>query len=131
MNLRRIETILIALIGTHSVILGAAMLFFPAATLALFGWQYDELMFFPSQTGIFLTLLGGSYLAAIRHRPFIWLILISKATAVIFLVTEHIILGPESPLTVLAAAIGDGLMGATLATIIILKKRQSKPQQRP
>ena len=113
----------------RTVVFGLAMLFFPAATLELFRWNYDGPMFFPSQTGVFLTLLGGGYLAALRHRPFIWLILISKATAVVFLVSEHFILGPDGPITVLAAGVGDAIMGISLAAVLILNNHRAARRQ--
>lgn len=118
-NARRLEIILIFLIALHSLILGAGMLFQPARFLEFFGWDYQGPMFFPAQSGIFLVLLGGAYLAAIWHRGFIWFIITSKTAAVLFLLSQHFSLGPAAPPTVLVAAVFDGLMGASVTAILI------------
>jgi hypothetical protein len=118
-NARRLEIILVFLIALHSLILGAGMLFQPARTLELFGWDYQGPMFFPAQSGIFLVLFGGAYVAAVWHRSLIWFIIASKSAAVVFLLWQHFLLGPATPRTVLVAAVLDGLMGASAAAILI------------
>jgi hypothetical protein len=104
------------------------MLFQPARTLQLFGWDGQGTMFFPAQSGVFLILFAGAYLAAIWYRGFVWFIVVAKTTAVVFLVSEHFLLGPAVPGTVLVAAVFDGLMGASVAAIIIWQARTSKLQ---
>jgi hypothetical protein len=130
LNVRRLETILIFLIALHSMILGAAMLFQPARTLLFFGWDYQGPMFFPAQTGIFLLLFAGIYLAAIRHRRLVWFIIATKCAAVLFLISEHFLLGPGAPGTIIVAALFDGLMGASLTAVIIWRyyKTESTPR---
>lgn len=124
MNARRIEITVILLITLHSLILGVAMLFQPVRTLELFGWDYQGAMFFPSQTGVFLLLFAGAYFSAIWHREFIWFIVASKSTAVVFLVSQHFLLAPNAPRTVLVAAVLDGLMGASVLAIFLWQSRQ-------
>ncbi|MHC4508392.1 MAG: hypothetical protein ACYTAO_05450 [Planctomycetota bacterium] len=102
------------------------MLFQPARTLRLFGWDYQSTMFFPAQSGVFLILSAGAYLTAIWYRGFVWFIVVAKTAAVVFLVSEHFLLGPAAPRTVLVAAALDGLMGASVAAIIIWRARTSK-----
>jgi hypothetical protein len=119
LSVRRLEVILISLISLHSLILGTAMLFQPAFTLQLFGWNYEGTLFFPAQTGIFLDLFGGLFLAAIWHRKLIWFIIITKSSAVLFLISQYFLLSPDAPFTVIVAAVLDGLMGASIAAIYI------------
>ena len=128
LNTRRIENLIVLFIGFHSLILGFAMVFEPIQTLKLFGWDYEGPMFFPTQTGVFLALFGILFLTFLRYRNLIWFIALSKSTAVLFLVSQKFVLGSDAPVTVLVAAILDGLMGASVAAILIwqiyTKKRQ-------
>ncbi len=119
LNIRRLETILVSLIGLHSLILGLSMTFFPTRTLALFGWDYQGPMFFPAQTGVFLVLFGILFLIFLWHRSLIWFIIIIKGTAVVFLLSQQFILGPDAPITVIVAAVFDGLMGIAVTMILI------------
>ena len=131
MNFRRLEIVTILLIAGHSVILGAAMLFWPVVTLDLFGWDYQDPMFFPAQSGVFLMLLGGVFLVAIGHRRFTWFIIASKGAAVVFLVWQHFLLSPAAPATILLAAVCDGLMGAAIAAIFIRQSRRHECRDTP
>ena len=131
MNFRRLEIAAILLVAGHSVILGAAMLFWLVGTLDLFGWDYQGPMFFPAQSGVFLMLLGGIFLAAIGHRKLIWFIIASKSTAVVFLVSQYFLLSPAAPATILLAAVCDGLMGAAIAAIFIRQSRRHECRGAP
>jgi len=131
LNIRRLETIFISLIGLHSLILGVAMAFQPMFTLRLFGWDYQGPMFFPTQTGVFLTLFGILFLIFLRHRNLIWFIVVIKGAAVLFLVSQKFILGPDAPATVLVAAVFDGLMGALVATFLIWQAYTNKKKTAP
>jgi hypothetical protein len=129
---RRLESLLLLLIGLHSFILGIAMLFLPARTLLLFGWDYQGPMFFPTQTGAFLALFGILFVAMLRYRSIIWFVIVVKSVAVIFLTSQWIKLGSDAPVTVPLAAVFDGLMGASVAAILIWKaylKKTAKIQQ--
>jgi hypothetical protein len=119
--IQNLETALVLLIGLHSLILGFAMLFLPTHTLNLFGWEYQGPMFFPSQAGVFLTLLGILFVTFIWYRRLIWFIILVKSVAVVFLLSQNCILGPAAPSTILVAAILDGLMGLSIAVILILR----------
>lgn len=128
MNVRHLEIATILLVAGHSAILGAAMLFQPAITLEFCGWDYQGPMFFPAQSGVFLILSSGVFLAAIRHRKLICFIIASKGAAVVFLVSQHFLLSPAAPAAILLAAAGDGIMGTTVAAIFIWQVRISKLQ---
>ncbi len=119
LNPRRIETIIVFLIALHSVLLGLAMTFHPIHLLKLFGWNYQGPMFFPTQTGVLLVLFGILFAAILFHRTLTWFIVVVKTAAVVFLLSQHFILGPDAPDTILIAALLDGLMGASVAAILI------------
>ena len=131
MNSRRLEIITVLLVAGHSMILGATMLFWPAGTLDLFGWDYQGPMFFPAQSGVFLILLGGVFLAAIRHRKLTWFIMASKGAAVVFLVWQHFLLGTAAPTAILLAAAGDGIMGTTVAAFFFWQSRRHECRDAP
>ena len=116
MNPRSVEKLVIGAVALHSLALGLLMLLQPASTLRFFGWDYDGPMFFPSQSGVFLFLLGMMYLAGVWYRPCAWLLVASKATAVLFLVVQY--KTGMGPAILLLAALLDGLMGLTVAIML-------------
>ena len=105
----RWEQAAILLIAAHSVALGLALLVDPLDTLRLAQWPYAGDLFWPSQAGLFLLVLGLVYGATLVHRPLVWLIVLSKAVAFLFLAVHALWLG--APRLALAAGVGDGLMG--------------------
>lgn len=84
------------------------MLAAPALMARLFGFGDSVPVFFPSQSGIFLTVLGLCYLTALVEPSFVWTILVSKALAVVFLVVHVAFL--SAPRIILGAAAGDAGM---------------------
>jgi hypothetical protein len=112
--------ILITLIGLHSVGLGGLMLVQPRWVIGLMGFTGEIPVFFPSQSGIFLVILGLSYLLALAEPAFIKIILLSKIGAVIFLVVHAALLG--APPIIWAAAAGDGAMLAVLSAALYREK---------
>lgn len=126
MTARRIEIAVICAVGLHSLCLGAAMFVHPHGTLALAGWAYEGPRFFPAQSGIFLILLGAACFAGLRWHHFVWFIVASKATAVMFLCYEALAQG--APNAVLLAALLDGLMGAAMAAAAVAAGRTSPRQ---
>ena len=117
MNIRQIKKLLICAIALHSFVLGTALLVNPKWVLGLSGWNYNGPSFFPAQSGIFLLILAGAYLAGLWYRAFAWFLVASKATAVVFLIAEYII--GAAPRLVLLAAFFDGLMGVVVAIALI------------
>lgn len=93
------------------------MLHWPRQTMTLCGWEYDGPIFFPSQSGVFLLLLGMAYAIGARQQAFAKFLVVSKAVAVAFLVGQY--LGGTAPKVVILAALGDGLMGAAVAGVLI------------
>ncbi|MBI5209583.1 MAG: hypothetical protein HY927_06365 [Elusimicrobia bacterium] len=104
--------LLVLLIGLHSCALGLLMLFKPGLMTRLLGFPGGIPVFFPSQSGIFLLILGACYLRALSESSYLCVIVGSKAAAVLFLVAHAAFLG--APPTVWLAAAGDGGMLAVL-----------------
>lgn len=117
----KLKQAIIIVVGAHSLILGVVMLFAPARALTLSGWPATGNLFFASQSGIFLIILGIAYLAALRHDVFVWLILGSKLAAVLFLFS-HAIFG-HAPSAVALAGAGDAGFALLLGAAVILERR--------
>jgi len=118
---RRLEKFVIGAVALHSMALGGLILICPVGTLGLAGFDCDGSSFFIAQAGVFLLILGGAYLAAVWHRPFAWLLVASKATAVVFLLVQYSIGAAGAAL--LLAAVLDGLMGASVAALVVWNSR--------
>lgn len=108
--------LLVIAVAAHSIVAGLLLLFFPLWTLRLTGWNYTGPVFWPSQAGLFLTLLGAVYASAIRWRAAVWFVIISKASAVVFLLLSVLCLG--APGVVVTMALGDGFMGLSVALVL-------------
>lgn len=115
--------ILIGLIGVHSVVLGLGMLLWPRFFLGRLGFAGAIPIFFPSQSGIFLLILGVCYLWALSEPALVKVILLSKAGAVGFLVVHAAFLG--APPIIWAAAAGDAGMLAALGAALYWRRRTS------
>jgi len=108
-------------IAVHSLALGLSLLFFPHWALSFVGWPYSGPMFWPSQAGLFLIILGVTYAWAIRLRPLLWLIIGSKFSAVVFLLLSVPFL--EAPRLVALLGCGDGAMGLAVALLFWAVRR--------
>ncbi|NCO37421.1 MAG: hypothetical protein COZ06_27455 [Armatimonadetes bacterium CG_4_10_14_3_um_filter_66_18] len=111
---------LILLIGVHSCLLGVGMLFVPRVMLRTFGFGEQTSLFFPSQSGVFLLIIGVLHLRALVKPSFVEVIVVSKALAVLFLAVHAVFLGV--PPIIWAAGAGDAAMPA--AVIIALRRHQ-------
>jgi hypothetical protein len=108
-------------VATHSVVVGLCLLCFPMWTLKMVGWQYDGEVFWPSQAGLFLIILGSAYAAAIRYRPLIWLLIFSKFSAIAFLIAHVLFL--DAPKLVALLGAGDGAMGLIVGLLFWYAER--------
>ena len=116
MNALRVRQVIAGAVALHSLLLGSLMLVCPGRVLALTGWKCEGSLFFPSQSGLFLLILGCGYAAGIRHRPFAWFIVASKSAAVAFLVVQYFL--GNAPVLLLPVAALDGVMGAAVAVAV-------------
>lgn len=113
--------ILILLIGAHSCILGVAMLFATERILAVLGFSTAPPLFFPSQSGIFMLILGILYLGALAERSYVWAIVVSKALAVLFLFVHVTML--SAPPVIWAALAGDSTMLVAVIALLVRHRR--------
>ena len=111
---------LIAVIGIHSSLLGIIMLSAPQFMLRTFGFSETVPIFFPSQSGVFLLILGVCYLLALREPAYVKVILISKAFAVVFLFVHATFL--SAPPIIWAMFAGDGAMLFALSAALIRRR---------
>ena len=65
-------------VAGHSMVAGTLLLCCPLWTLKLVGWDYSGQLFWPSQAGLFLALLGAVYAWAICLRALVWFLIASK-----------------------------------------------------
>ena len=114
--------VLIAVIGIHSTLLGIILLSAPRFMLQTFGFSATGSMFFPSQSGIFLLILGVCYLLALREPAYINVILISKAFAVSFLFAQAAFF--SAPPSTWAMFAGDATMLLLLCAALIRHNRR-------
>jgi hypothetical protein len=106
---------LLAAVALHSIVLGIVMLAAPFEFLSLFGWEVGGPRFFPAQSGLFLLILGAAYAGAIVNRSLVWIVILSKGLALMFLVGETMA-GHSPPVVYVTAGI-DGAMGAAVAIL--------------
>jgi len=109
-------SVLVLLIGLHSLFLGIFIFFFTELFYDLFFSAEIENFFFVLQAGLFLFCLGLFNLAILRDMKryyyFVKVIIATKALAFLFLVS-HAHLAAWPPI-IFAAAVGDGLMALAL-----------------
>ena len=118
---------LIALIGLHSCILAMMMLFAPGFMLRTFGFPPQDSIFFPSQSGVFLLILGICYLMALVEPAFVKIIVLSKAFAVIFLFVHVVFL--NAPVSIWAAFAVDSTMLVVLAVTLSRQNHRAHERQ--
>lgn len=118
---------LIALIGVHSCVLAITMLFAPGFMLRTFGFPPQDSIFFPSQSGVFLLILGICYLMALVEPAFVKIIVLSKAFAVAFLFVHVVFL--DAPISIWAALAVDSTMLVILAVALSRRNHQVHERQ--
>ena len=109
-------SVLVLLIGLHSLLLGIFIFFFTELFYRLFFSAEIENFFFVRQAGLFLFCLGLFTLAIVvemkRYYYFVKVIIVAKSLAFLFLVSHaHLAVSPP---IINAAAVGDGLMALVL-----------------
>jgi hypothetical protein len=109
----------VLLVSMHSLVLGMIMLLFPRSFPHIFGFPASSGIFWQSQSGIFLMVLGIVYFMAYREaersRTLVKLLVLSKGLAVLFLLTHWLFLA--APDSIALAAVGDGVMGACVGVL--------------
>lgn len=107
----RFVQLVIGLIALHSCLLGLSLMFFPRLMMQVLGLDMRLPIFFPSQAGVFLLLLGLCYLNALRDRSYFKILLVSKTAAVTFL-SVHIFFLAAPAIITLAFVIDLAMLAA-------------------
>ena len=122
--------VVLFLVGIHSILLGTTIYFFTTPFYQLFFSVDPDNFFFIKQAGIFLFLAGLFYLVPVwdmnRYKPIIYLVVISKTIAVLFLITNASL--SPSPLMIYLAALGDGSMALIIMFFSWSSRRGSPPK---
>jgi hypothetical protein len=111
---KRLESLGVFLIALHSLLIGLMLIFATEWVLGFAGWAHIDHLFFPRQSGAFHIILAVGYVWEYRSHGTIGLILMAKATAVIFL----LIMSPwKEAWSVPFSGVFDGLMLAGMAAV--------------
>jgi len=111
---RRLLGPFVALVALHSVAIGLALALFPRWSAAFGGFDPATAGFFTRQGGAFHLVLGVAYALELRLSGTVRLLLLAKASAVVFLLAT--LLAGGAPWVVAISAAGDALMlGVALA----------------
>jgi hypothetical protein len=111
---RKLEKVGVFLVALHSFLIGMMLIFATAWILDFAGWDQVSHPFFPRQSGAFHIILAAGYFWEYRAHGTIRLMLLAKATAVVFL----LIMSPwKEAWSVPFSGIFDGLMLVGMAWI--------------
>lgn len=102
------ERALITLISLHSFIVGIMLMFFAQWAVRFAGWQGADPVFFIWQAGAFHFVLATGYLVEYARTRTIYLLLIAKTTAFVFLLGVSLL--HETPWSVWFSGFFDGAM---------------------
>ena len=114
----RIERWVVDLIALHSLGVGLALALLGRWGLELGGWLEVSTLFFARQAGVFHIVVALGYFFEYRKYGSVYLMLIAKSAAVLFLVSM-MLLG-DAPWSVPVSALGDGAM---LVVALLLHQR--------
>lgn len=102
------ERLLISLISLHSFIVGVMLMFFAEWAVRFAGWHGADPIFFIWQAGAFHFVLATGYLVEYARSRTIYLLLIAKCTAFVFLLGGSLL--HETPWSVWFSGFFDGAM---------------------
>ena len=110
----KLENLGVFLIALHSFLIGMMLIFTTTWVLDFAGWDEVSHPFFPRQSGAFHIILAAGYFWEYRAHGTIRLMLLAKATAVVFL----LIMSPwKEAWSVPFSGVFDGLMLVGMAWI--------------
>jgi hypothetical protein len=116
---RKLEDVSVVLVALHSFVIGIMLIFATGWVLDFAGFKVN-CTFFPRQSGAFHIILAAGYFLEYRLYRTIRLMLLAKATAVVFL----LIMSPwKAAWSVPFSGIFDGLMLVGMAFVHRMGKR--------
>lgn len=117
---RRFEGLGVILVALHSFAIGIMLLFATDRVLDFAGWDQVSHLFFPRQSGAFHIILAAGYVGEFRGYGTIRLLLLAKATAVVFL----LVMSPwKEAWSVPFSGVFDGLMLVGMAFLHRMARR--------
>ena len=117
------ERVLILLIALHSFIVGIMLLFFAEWAVNFAGWHGADPIFFIWQAGAFHYVLAAGYLVEYFRYRSIYLLLIAKTTAFVFLLGGSLL--TDTPWSVWFSGFADGAMALTAYLVHRAVKRNT------
>jgi hypothetical protein len=121
-GLDRLERTLVVLIALHSVVVGLFLAFATDWGARLGGFPSPVPLFFPRQGGAFHFVVAAVYLVERFHYRGVFLLVLAKSIAVVFLVLATVL--TDVPWLVPLSAVGDGLMAVA---VVLLRRARGLP----
>lgn len=112
---RRLEAALVVAVALHSYAIAVCLMAFTDWSGAFGGWGEIRPRFFARQAGVFHAVVATGYLLEYYYYRGVRLLLVTKLTAVVFLVYSALLW--PSPWAIPASAVGDGLMGLAVGLV--------------
>lgn len=106
---RKLLRPIIVLIALHSFLVGLMLTFAPEWSSRFAGWVVVGPDFFPRQGGVFHLILAVAYVYEHFRHDGVFLLVLAKMTAMIFLVSSSIT--GEVPWAIPFSGVTDGMMG--------------------
>ena len=117
------ERVLFYLISLHSFIVGTMLMFFAEWAVRFAGWHGADPIFFIWQAGAFHFVLATGYLVEYARSRSIYLLVIAKCTAFVFLLGGSLL--HETPWSVWFSGFADGAMALAAFLVHRAVKRSS------
>jgi 4-hydroxybenzoate polyprenyltransferase len=114
-TLARLERWLVVLVVLHSAAVGVVLLGFPSWAAVFGGWGRGTTLFFTRQGGAFHLVVAFAYLWEYRRLGGVTVLVVAKATAVVFLFGAFAL--GESAWAVPLSGAADGAMGAAVLAL--------------
>ena len=114
-RLATLERALVVLIAVHSLVVGLFLTFATDWGARLGGFPSPVPLFFPRQGGAFHFVVTVIYLVEYFHYRGVFLLVMTKSMAVLFLVLASLLMAV--PWLVPLSALGDGLMAVAVALL--------------
>lgn len=121
-RLAALERTLVVLIALHSLVVGLFLTFATEWGARFGGFPSPVPLFFPRQGGAFHLAVTAIYLVEYSHYRGVFLLVMTKSMAVLFLVLASLL--TAVPWLVPLSALGDGLMAVA---VVLLRRARGLP----
>jgi hypothetical protein len=121
-RLATLERALVVLVAVHSFVVGLFLTFATDWGARFGGFPSPVPLFFPRQGGAFHFVVAAIYLVECFHYRGVFLLVMTKSMAVLFLVLASLL--TDVPWLVPLSALGDGLMAVA---VVLLRRARGLP----